>query len=225
MQKSLSTFAAEMATSAMILRMASSRSLVLVDELGRGTSPIEGIGLSQAIAEKLIDTECFTFFATHFHELSLTLCTTPGVRNLYLQVQRNSHMAETNEFATTFHYKVQNGKCRDERYGLELAKLAALPADVLETAWEVSTKLMDMQDTNRNETLARAMANRRKAILELRPELVNVLETARSDDPLTIEYLRQKQKSLLNTLQKALRIEQETSASDSEEETITAANS
>ncbi|BEJ16329.1 hypothetical protein CspHIS471_0509340 [Cutaneotrichosporon sp. HIS471] len=222
MQKSLSTFAAEMATSAMILRMATRRSLVLVDELGRGTSPIEGVGLSQAIAEKLIKTQCFTFFTTHFRELSLTLCTTPGVQNLHLQVQSNSHMAETNEFATTFHYKVQNGKCRDEHYGLELAKLAALPADVLETAWDVSAKLTDMDDMNRNETLASALANRRKAIFELRPELVNVLETARGDDPSTTEYLRKKQKSLLKTLQNALRIEQETSSNDSDGETLTA---
>ncbi|BEJ01086.1 hypothetical protein CcaverHIS631_0509430 [Cutaneotrichosporon cavernicola] len=222
MQKSLSTFAAEMATTAMILRMATRCSLVLVDELGRGTSPIEGVGLSQAIAEELIKTQCFTFFTTHFRELSLTLCTTPGVQNLHLQVQSNSHMAETDEFATTFHYKVQNGKCRDEHYGLELAKLAALPADVLETAWDVSAKLTDMDDMNRNETLASALANRRKAIFELRPELVNVLETARGDDPSTIEYLRKKQKSLLKILQNALRIEQETSSNDSDGGTLTA---
>ncbi|KLT45442.1 hypothetical protein CC85DRAFT_240587, partial [Cutaneotrichosporon oleaginosum] len=154
MQKSLSTFAAEMATSAMILRMATSRSLVLIDELGRGTSPIEGVGLSQAIAEKLIKTQCFTFFATHFRELALTLCTTAGVQNLHLQVQRNSHMAESSEFATTFHYKIQGGKCKDEHYGkltpgLELAKLAALPPDVLATAWEVSTKIIDFDDSSR----------------------------------------------------------------------------
>ncbi|BEJ08854.1 hypothetical protein CcaverHIS641_0509480 [Cutaneotrichosporon cavernicola] len=214
MQKSLSTFAAEMATTAMILRMATRCSLVLVDELGRGTSPIEGVGLSQAIAEELIKTQCFTFFTTHFRELSLTL--------LHLQVQSNSHMAETDEFATTFRYKVQNGKCRDEHYGLELAKLAALPADVLETAWDVSAKLTDMDDMNRNETLASALANRRKAIFELRPELVNVLETARGDDPSTIEYLRKKQKSLLKILQNALRIEQETSSNDSDGGTLTA---
>ncbi|CAK9781114.1 unnamed protein product [Cutaneotrichosporon oleaginosum] len=217
MQKSLSTFAAEMATSAMILRMATSRSLVLIDELGRGTSPIEGVGLSQAIAEKLIKTQCFTFFATHFRELALTLCTTAGVQNLHLQVQRNSHMAESSEFATTFHYKIQGGKCKDEHYGkswLELAKLAALPPDVLATAWEVSTKIIDFDDSNRNEELARAVAKRRKAILELYSDLVNVLETARGDDPGTIAYLRKKKTHLIQILQDALRIEQETNPSD-----------
>ena len=55
-EKSLSTFANEMASSAMILGLATSRSLVLVDELGRGTSPTEGVGISHAIAEEMIDT-------------------------------------------------------------------------------------------------------------------------------------------------------------------------
>jgi DNA mismatch repair protein MSH4 len=79
MEKNLSTFANEMATCAMILGLASSKSLVLIDELGRATSPKEGVGISHAIAEELIklkvwllydilymtDTfQCFTFFAT-----------------------------------------------------------------------------------------------------------------------------------------------------------------
>jgi DNA mismatch repair protein MSH4 len=79
MEKNLSTFANEMASCAMILGLASSRSLVLIDELGRATSPKEGVGISHAIAEELIKLkvwflydviyitdilQCFTFFAT-----------------------------------------------------------------------------------------------------------------------------------------------------------------
>ena len=57
MEKSLSTFANEMASSAMILGMATANSLVLIDEVGRGTSPLEGVGISHAIAESLIKTK------------------------------------------------------------------------------------------------------------------------------------------------------------------------
>lgn len=64
LEKSLSTFASEMATSAMILGLATPMSLVLVDELGRGTSPRDGIGISHAIAEALIGAKSFVFFAT-----------------------------------------------------------------------------------------------------------------------------------------------------------------
>ncbi|KAH9168633.1 muts domain V-domain-containing protein [Lactarius sanguifluus] len=78
-EKSLSTFANEMASSAMILGLAASESLVLIDELGRATSPKEGVGISHAIAEELIKLKCFTFFATHFHELSVTLSRQPTV--------------------------------------------------------------------------------------------------------------------------------------------------
>ena len=60
MEKSLSTFANEMASSAMILGLASAESLVIIDELGRGTSPIEGIGISHAIAEALIGLKVCT---------------------------------------------------------------------------------------------------------------------------------------------------------------------
>ncbi|KAJ8088885.1 MutS protein msh4 [Marasmius tenuissimus] len=89
MEKGLSTFASEMATSAMILGLATPKTLVLVDELGRGTSPREGVGISHAIAEGLIEHKCFVFFATHFTELSTTLSRQPSVVNLHLSVQVN----------------------------------------------------------------------------------------------------------------------------------------
>jgi DNA mismatch repair protein MSH4 len=86
-EKNLSTFANEMASCAMILGLASSKSLVLIDELGRATSSKEGVGISHAIAQELIKLKCFTFFATHFHELSVTLSRQPTVVYLHLSVR------------------------------------------------------------------------------------------------------------------------------------------
>lgn len=87
MEKSLSTFANEMASCAMILGLATSRSLVLMDEVGRGTSPEEGVGIAHAIAETLIRAKCFVLFTTHFHELSLSLSRQPTVINMHLSVR------------------------------------------------------------------------------------------------------------------------------------------
>ncbi|KAG8905973.1 MutS protein msh4 [Tulasnella sp. 403] len=83
-EKSLSTFATEMAASAMILSLATDRSLILIDELGRGTSPIEGVGIAHAIAEELIDRkilplQSFVLFSTHYADLSTTLSKYPSV--------------------------------------------------------------------------------------------------------------------------------------------------
>ncbi|KAG1839646.1 muts domain V-domain-containing protein [Suillus subalutaceus] len=116
-EKSLSTFANEMTSSAMI-----PRTLVLIDELGRGTSPIEGLGIAHAIAEELIKLKCFVLFATHFHELSTTLSRQPAVVKLSVQRSRPS----ASNFGLTFQYNLDQD--------LELAKLADLPDDVLTEA-------------------------------------------------------------------------------------------
>ncbi|ORY32843.1 DNA mismatch repair protein MutS [Naematelia encephala] len=145
-EKSLSTFAAEMATSAMILGMATPRSLILIDELGRGTAPQEGFGLSHAIGEALIRTKAFVYFATHFHDLATTLCSHPGVVNVHLEVEHNRHDPNSAEFGTVFQYRVVEGPNREEHYGLELAKLASLPLKVMTRAREVAYKLTELED-------------------------------------------------------------------------------
>jgi DNA mismatch repair protein MSH4 len=103
LEKNLSTFASEMASSAMVIGLVSSQSLVLIDELGRGTSPQEGVGIAHAIAERLIMSKCFVFFASHFQELLVTLGTHPSVVNLYLAVQ-HSRRSENN-LGLTFQYR------------------------------------------------------------------------------------------------------------------------
>ncbi|CAE7201529.1 unnamed protein product, partial [Rhizoctonia solani] len=89
-ERSLSTFAKEMTTSSMILSVATDSSLILIDELGRGTSPIEGVGLAHAIAEEIIKIRAFTFFTTHFHQLAYSLSKYPTVVNLHLAVEKST---------------------------------------------------------------------------------------------------------------------------------------
>lgn len=87
--------------------LATPDSLVLIDELGRGTSPNEGIGISHAIAEHLIKLKAYVFFATHFNELVTTLSRQPSVVNLHLSVQKTRHT--TTNFGMRFEYRIMDG--------------------------------------------------------------------------------------------------------------------
>ncbi|KAI0075934.1 hypothetical protein K474DRAFT_1645947 [Panus rudis PR-1116 ss-1] len=175
MEKSLSTFANEMASSSMILGIASEKSLVLIDELGRGTSPTEGIGISHAIAERLIKLKAYVFFATHFNELSTTLSRQPSVINLHLSVQKSRKT--TSNFGMTFQYKIIDGAPeRIEHYGLDLARLADLPENVLVEARRVAEKLTELEARKNEESKTTKIAIRRKALLRLRTQLTQALD-------------------------------------------------
>ncbi|KAI0245681.1 muts domain V-domain-containing protein [Lactifluus subvellereus] len=189
MEKNLSTFANEMASSAMILGLASSQSLVLIDELGRATSPKEGVGISHAIAEELIKLKCFTFFATHFHELSVTLSRQPTVVHLHLNVQQRSRLSSSN-IGLTFTYKIVNGLADElKHYGLQLARLADLPKDVLIEAGEVAQRLGDESAQKDENSESIKVARRRKAVLKLRTTLTQALEHSRLPDREFLAYL------------------------------------
>ncbi|THV01237.1 hypothetical protein K435DRAFT_750386 [Dendrothele bispora CBS 962.96] len=175
LERNFSTFASEMATSAMILGLATSKSLVLVDELGRGTSPIEGVGISHAIAEGLIEQKCFVFFATHFAELSTTLSRQPAVINLHLSVQR-TRPSESN-FGMSFQYKIVDGPPEENtHYGLELARLADLPENVLAEATRVTSSLAASHARHQEQSESHQIALRRKALLRLRMQLNQAYE-------------------------------------------------
>lgn len=121
--RGISTFMQEMIEAATIVNSATSRSLVIVDELGRGTSTQDGFGLAWAIARHLKDvTKSFVFFATHFHELS----NLPGVVNRHVA-------AAVNERGLTLLYEVRNGPTSNS-FGPNVAALAGFPAQVVEDA-------------------------------------------------------------------------------------------
>ncbi|KIM39112.1 hypothetical protein M413DRAFT_419584 [Hebeloma cylindrosporum] len=188
LEKSLSTFASEMVTSAMILGLAAQRSLVLVDELGRGTSPREGVGISHAIAEGLIALKSFVFFATHFSELTKTLAREPTIVNLHLSVQRSRPTA-TN-FGLTFQYKIVDGASEDfSHYGLELARLADLPPDVLVEGKRVAESLTALETRHEESSQSHKIAIRRKALLRLRTQLTQAYEYSALPDRDLLAYI------------------------------------
>ncbi len=123
----LSTFMVEMMETANILKHATERSLVILDEVGRGTGTTDGRALAQAVAEKLAtQVRAKTLFTTHYHELAPIADALPGVANARLEVRENQD-------EVTFLYKVVPGAAQ-KSYGLYVAKLAGLPPDVVERA-------------------------------------------------------------------------------------------
>jgi DNA mismatch repair protein MutS len=125
----MSTFMVEMAETAAILRQATSRSLVILDEIGRGTSTYDGMSIARAVVEHLHDSPqlgCRTLFATHYHELTTLATTLPRVRNARVE------LLEEGERVTFLHRIVAGGA--DRSFGIHVARLAGVPASVLSRA-------------------------------------------------------------------------------------------
>jgi DNA mismatch repair protein MutS len=129
-----STFMVEMNETANILNNATPRSLVILDEIGRGTSTFDGLSIAWSVAEHLHDTiGCRALFATHYHELTDLDRTRPGVLNLNVAVR------EWND-RIVFLRKILPGRA-DQSYGIQVARLAGLPDSIIARAKEILANL------------------------------------------------------------------------------------
>src|SRR5579862_2473687 len=128
-----STFMVEMTEAAAILNTATPRSLVLLDEVGRGTATFDGLAIAWAVVEYLLThTHAKTLFATHYHELTELADLLPGVKNYHVSVKESGSNI-------IFLRKVEPGSA-DKSYGIEVARLAGLPGTVIERAREILAK-------------------------------------------------------------------------------------
>ncbi|OWK45265.1 DNA mismatch repair protein MutS [Fimbriiglobus ruber] len=133
-----STFMVEMTEAANILNNATPRSLVILDEIGRGTSTYDGVSLAWAITEYLHDTVgCRALFATHYHELAQLAPALPRLRNYTVQVQEL-------EKEVIFLHKIAPGSA-DKSYGIHVARLAGVPEPILGRAEQVLASLETRQ--------------------------------------------------------------------------------
>jgi DNA mismatch repair protein MutS len=150
-----STFMVEMTETSAILHNATRRSLVVLDEIGRGTSTFDGLSIAWAVAEHLHDqVGCRTLFATHYHELQDLARERPDVRNLTVAVK------EVGDRIVFLRKLVQGGASRS--YGIEVAKLAGLPAEILARAREILRNLESLEvDDGGHANLARGKRARR----------------------------------------------------------------
>ena len=131
-----STFMVEMLETAAILNQATPRSLVILDEIGRGTSTYDGLAIARSVIEHLHNDGrlgCKTLFATHYHELTELASNLPGVRNFSVAVTEE-------EGDVIFLHRIVPGGA-DKSYGVHVAQLAGLPQGVVSRAWEVLADL------------------------------------------------------------------------------------
>ena len=126
--RKLSTFMIEMTETAKILNYATEKSLIIIDELGRGTSTSDGQSIALATLEKLHELKAKTLFSTHYHQL--TEIDLPRIKNYHLDI------IENNDGSINFIRKLQPGST-DKSYGIHVAKLAGIPDDVIIRAFEI----------------------------------------------------------------------------------------
>ena len=149
LSRGLSTFMVEMVETAHILAHATPRSLVIFDEVGRGTSTYDGVSIAQAILEYLHDApqlRALTLFATHFHELTALAERLPRLRNFRMEVR------EEGERVIFLHQVVEGGA--DRSYGIHVAELAGLPRQVVVRARHVLSDLEGQRPLERAEPSA-----------------------------------------------------------------------
>lgn len=133
-----STFMVEMNEAAKILNNATSRSLIILDEIGRGTSTYDGLSLAWAIVEHIIkEIKAKTLFATHYHELVLLEDKLPGVRNYNVQVKEQ-------EDEVVFMHRIIRG-ATDRSYGIYVAKISGIPRVVISRANDILNELENTQ--------------------------------------------------------------------------------
>jgi DNA mismatch repair protein MutS len=148
-----STFLVEMEETATILHQATRRSLVILDEIGRGTSTYDGLAIARAVAEYIHSSPrlgCKTLFATHYHEMTALADSLPRAANYQIAVTEG-------DGEVVFLHRIQPGGA-DRSYGVHVGKLAGLPQPVIARAWDVLEELESV-DTRRGRRIAGNLAH------------------------------------------------------------------
>lgn len=179
-----STFMVEMNEVSNILRNATSRSLLILDEIGRGTSTYDGLAIAWAVVEHISNPKLLgakTLFATHYHELTTLEGKLPGVRNLCIAVRENGE-------DIVFLRKIVPGGA-DKSYGIEVAKLAGLPESVVRRANEILDEISANDLSGVTERIAsdesknrRTGKEKKKKLDDLELNQISLFDTVRDED-------------------------------------------
>lgn len=192
-ESNVSTFAAEMREIAFILRNVDQRSLIIVDELGRGTSTRDGLAIALAIAEALLSSRALVWFATHFKDLATIMSERAGVLNLHLAVDIQG------EHSMTMLYKATQGVAKEVHYGLALARVVPLPPGIVEHATNAARKIEHHTIRNKKASEIVLKEKRRKLILNLKEHLVQAYNGVLEGEILSA-WLSELQKEFVNRM-------------------------
>jgi DNA mismatch repair protein MutS len=181
-----STFMVEMVETANILNNATPRSLLILDEIGRGTSTYDGMAIAQAVVEFIHNSAGLgakTLFATHYHELVAMAEYMPRVRNFNVAVSEDRG-------EVVFLHKIIPGGV-DKSYGIHVARLAGLPRQVIKRADEVLSGLENHRDDSPGSTLSKSSksAAPQLSFFDNKPEVVQELEKLQIDTLSPLEAL------------------------------------
>ena len=189
-----STFMVEMTETAVILNTATARSLVVLDEIGRGTATYDGLALAWAVVEHIHQRiRARTLFATHYHELTELADQLPGVVNLHVSVKEAGDQV-------IFLRKVEPGRA-DRSYGIEVARLAGLPVAVVERAREILALHERSEHAVTEELTPRASAPAQIQLFEpVNYQIAERIRNLKVDELRPIDALQ-----LLNELQRELK--------------------
>ncbi|XP_039597804.1 mutS protein homolog 4 [Polypterus senegalus] len=159
-ETSSSTFMVEMKEITYIIRNATDQSLIIIDELGRGTNAEEGTGICHAVCEFLLSLKAFTLFATHFLEICQLQTLYPNVENYHMEVHHTCSAAGNSE-KITYSYLLKKGRSEERNYGLKAANVSALPQSIIEEAknitFHINKQLWEQQHSDPEAKKERAM--------------------------------------------------------------------
>jgi DNA mismatch repair protein MSH4 len=194
-EENASTFALEMREMAFILRNIDSHSLVIVDELGRGTSSRDGLTIALAISEALMASKAMVWFATHFKDLVRILSVRSGVLSLHMSVSIGPNMQ-----SMTMLYRVAEGMVPNENYGVALARVFPFPPEVLRVAEDVCRVLTKRALQRKKSSAAVKTQSKRKLLLSLREQLEQAMNGSTLEGEPLRAWLAELQKEFANRM-------------------------
>ena len=198
-----STFMVEMWEVSNILKNATSKSLVLLDEVGRGTSTYDGLSIAWSVIEHISNNEnlkCNTLFATHYHELTKLEGEIEGVKNYSVAVK------EVDDNIIFLRKIVKGGA--DQSYGIEVAKLAGLPKEVINRAKDILDNLEDntskLEKIEVNNQLKEEVSIDKEHIVEVKEDTKEIIDddkvNSKTQDDIQIDFTFVEKESLIKEL-------------------------